>query len=84
MSLFQSMPGVAGEPGLWHAQAKWEKEKAHLTSEEAEAWEAALKDETWKLAIIDKRLRHHDQVAKQQQQELRTRLQSDPRMGFLT
>lgn len=64
-------------------QAKWEKERAHLTNEEAEAWEASRKDDTFKLAIIDKRLRHHEQVAAQQLRELKTRLTQDPRMSFL-
>ena len=64
-------------------QAKYEKERAHLTSEEAEAWEASRKDDAFKLAIIDKRLRHHEEVAVQQQHELQARLLADPRMTFL-
>lgn len=64
-------------------QGKWEKEKAHLSIEEAEAWENSRKDDSFKLAIIDKRLRHHEDMSKQQQQELLARLATDARLSFL-
>lgn len=66
------------------AQAHFQRDRDQMSREEEEEYEQACEDSMFKIHILDKRLKRHEEAALQSYYELDNKLRHDPRLAVLT
>ena len=64
-------------------QAHFQRDRDQMSREEEEEYEQACEDSMFRIHILDKRLKRHEEAALQSYYELDTKLRHDPRLAVL-
>lgn len=64
-------------------QVTYARDKEQLTPSEEEEYEKAFEDFQFRIAILDKRLKRHEEQALQKYYDLDKKLRNDPRLRLL-
>lgn len=65
------------------AQAHFQRDRDQMSREEEEEYEQACEDSMFRIHILDKRLKRHEEAALQSYYELDNKLRHDPRLAVL-
>ena len=66
-----------------HLQAHFQRDRDQMSREEEEEYEQACEDSMFRIHILDKRLKRHEEAALQGYYELDNKLRHDPRLAVL-
>lgn len=69
---------------LSSSQAHFQRDRDQMSREEEEEYEQACEDSMFRIHILDKRLKRHEEAALQSYYELDNKLRHDPRLAVLT
>ena len=64
-------------------QAHFQRDRDQMSREEEEEYEQACEDSMFRIHILDKRLKRHEEAALQSYYELDNKLRHDPRLAVL-